>query len=182
MTSKQRAHLRTLAHPLKPLLQVGKEGVTEAAVAAVLEALTTREVLKVRVLEMAPGTPRAAGEALVAAIEGAELVQTIGRTLVVYRPHPDHPAPGPEGPRRTGRRAKPAPKPAPTPPPAAAPAPERPRSAEPPSRKNAPAPKRRPAASAGPKTSGPKNGGPKTGGRTRSPSTRSAPRKRGRSK
>jgi RNA-binding protein len=91
LTAKQRAHLRGLAHPLKPLLHVGKEGVTEDTVAALAQALSTRELLKVRILETAPAPVRDTAGSLVAGVPDAVLIQTIGRTAVVYRPHPDHP-------------------------------------------------------------------------------------------
>ena len=91
LTSKQRAHLRALAHDLKPLHHVGKEGVTDAAARAVEQAFNTRELLKVKVLEHAPDTPFAIGEALAARLEGADVVQAIGRVVILYRPHPDRP-------------------------------------------------------------------------------------------
>lgn len=86
LSARQRAQLRALAHPLKPLLHVGKEGVTSAAVHAARQALSTRELLKLRVLEAAPEGPRASAEALAAKLEGAQVVQVIGRTAVLYRP------------------------------------------------------------------------------------------------
>lgn len=91
LTPKQRAHLRSLAHHLKPVAQVGKEGITEAAVRAVEVAFNTRELLKVKVQEAAPLNVREAGDELAARVEGAHLVQTIGRTAVLYRPHPEKP-------------------------------------------------------------------------------------------
>lgn len=91
LTPRQRAYLRSLAHHLKPVLQIGKEGVTDAAVQALEEALNTRELLKVKVQEAAPVNVREAGDALAGRVEGAHLVQTIGRTAVLYRPHPRKP-------------------------------------------------------------------------------------------
>lgn len=91
LTSKQRAHLRTLAHHLKPLLQVGADGVTEAVVDAVRDALNTRELLKVKVLESAPVDARAAADQLGRRIDRVQVPQVIGRTVVLYRPHPDNP-------------------------------------------------------------------------------------------
>ena len=91
LTSKQRAHLRKLAHPLKPLLHVGKEGASVASIRAARQALSTRELLKVRVLDGAPDGPRATAEALAAEIDGATVVATAGRNAVLYRPDPDHP-------------------------------------------------------------------------------------------
>lgn len=91
LSSKQRAHLRSLAHRLKPVVQVGAEGVTEAVVGSVQAALRTRELLKVKVLENAPLDAREAADALVAGIEDAHVPQVIGRTIVLYRPFPEDP-------------------------------------------------------------------------------------------
>jgi RNA-binding protein len=91
LTSKQRAHLRSLAHPLKPVVQVGKEGVTDASLRSLQEAFNTRELVKVRVQEAAPAPAREVGEALAARLDGAAVVATIGRTTILYRPDPDKP-------------------------------------------------------------------------------------------
>lgn len=91
LTSKQRAHLRGLAHPLKPVLHIGKEGVTGDVVEAAVEALRTRELMKVRILENAPGGTRQTAEELALQLVDAHLVQVIGRTAVIYRPDEDDP-------------------------------------------------------------------------------------------
>jgi RNA-binding protein len=91
LTPRQRAHLRSLAHPLKPIHHVGKDGLTDAAVAAILDAFNARELLKVKVQESSPMSAAAAGESLAARIPSAHHVQTIGRTVVLYRPHPEKP-------------------------------------------------------------------------------------------
>ncbi len=89
LTPSQRAELKSLAHPLKPIFQVGKDGVTTRAVQAVSEAFNTREILKVKVLDSAPEDARATGAALASGIDGAQVVQVIGRTVVLYRPQPE---------------------------------------------------------------------------------------------
>lgn len=91
LTSKQRAHLRSLAHPLKPVAHVGKEGVTTAAVRSLEQALATREIVKIRVLEAAPEGVRETVAALTARIPHSHVVQTVGRTATLYRPDPDAP-------------------------------------------------------------------------------------------
>jgi len=60
-------------------------------VRAVEDAFNTRELLKVKVQEAAAMSAAATGEALAARIAGSFHVQTIGRTLVLFRPHPDKP-------------------------------------------------------------------------------------------
>jgi RNA-binding protein len=91
LTSRQRAHLKSAAHALKPVLQIGKEGLTDAVARSVEDALHTRELLKIKVLESAPADAREIGAALAGAIEGAHLVQVIGRTAVLYRADPESP-------------------------------------------------------------------------------------------
>jgi RNA-binding protein len=80
-----------LAHSLKPILHIGKEGITDSAAQAIEDAFNTRELLKVKVQEAAPMSAAAAGEALTGRVEGAHLVQTIGRTVILYRRHPKKP-------------------------------------------------------------------------------------------
>jgi len=91
LTSKQRAHLRSLAHHLKPVVHVGHEGVTPALLQSLTDAFNTRELLKAKLQESAPQKARDTGDAIVAAMEGVHVAQTIGRTLVLYREHPDNP-------------------------------------------------------------------------------------------
>jgi len=86
LSSKRRAELRSQAHSLKPILHIGKEGVTVAAIRAVRNAFNTRELLKVKVLEAAPESTRDTAEALAREIEDAHVIQVIGRTIVLYRP------------------------------------------------------------------------------------------------
>jgi RNA-binding protein len=91
ITPKQRAFLKSLAHHLKPVAFVGKEGVTDATIRSIHEALNNRELIKVKVLEAAPGDVRVTGAELAQRVEDAQLVQTIGRIAVLYRRHPDKP-------------------------------------------------------------------------------------------
>lgn len=91
LTSKQRAFLRRLAHKLKPVVHIGSDGVTRALLASVQDALKTRELLKVKVLDTAPQKARASADQIAAGLEGVRIPQTIGRTIVLYRRHPENP-------------------------------------------------------------------------------------------
>ncbi|MBQ8917433.1 MAG: ribosome assembly RNA-binding protein YhbY [Oscillospiraceae bacterium] len=84
LTSKQRAQLRALANPIETILQVGKSGVGEQLIKQVDDALTARELIKLRVLETAPGSVREIAEELAQATK-AEVVQTMGTRFVLYR-------------------------------------------------------------------------------------------------
>lgn len=90
LTPKQRQHLKGLAHPLHPVVQVGKGGLTEAVDAQLDQALTDHELLKVKVGKECPETPAEVGRRAEAQLR-CTLVQTIGRTLVLYRRHPKKP-------------------------------------------------------------------------------------------
>ena len=84
MTSKQRAYLRGLANTMEPIVHAGKGGVSDVMRKQADDALTARELIKGRVLETAPASTRDIAEDIAASI-GAEVVQVIGRTFVLYR-------------------------------------------------------------------------------------------------
>ena len=90
LTSKQRARLRALANPLETIMQVGKSGVTPELAASVGDALTARELIKLRALETCPTSPRETAQQLAQAA-GAEVVQVIGTRFVLYRVNPEKP-------------------------------------------------------------------------------------------
>ncbi len=89
LSSKQRSFLRHAAHALKPVHQIGKEGLTVPAVRAVEAALNTREIIKVKVLEACEESAQEVAGALAERIEAAEVVQVMGRIVTLYRPHPE---------------------------------------------------------------------------------------------
>jgi RNA-binding protein len=91
LTPKQRAYLRSLANPLKPIAQVGAGGTSAAALKSVREAFNTRELLKVRVLDSAPGDVRATAERIAAGLGDVVVVQTMGHVATLYRPFPKEP-------------------------------------------------------------------------------------------
>lgn len=83
-------HLKALGHHLEPVVQIGKDGITDALVAATKEQLLAHELIKVRVGTEAPIDRKEAGAEL-AAKAGAVLAQTLGRTLLLYKRHPHKP-------------------------------------------------------------------------------------------
>ena len=88
LTGRQRKSLRGLAHRLEPVVLVGREGVTDAVVRAVAEALLTHELIKVRLHE--PEDKKSDALAL-ADGAGAALCGLVGHTVILYRPHPERP-------------------------------------------------------------------------------------------
>ena len=71
-------------------MQVGKSGVTPELAASVGDALTARELIKLRALETCPTSPRETAQQLAQAA-GAEVVQVIGTRFVLYRANPEKP-------------------------------------------------------------------------------------------
>lgn len=91
LTGKQRRALKGLGHRLKPLVMVGRQGKSEALIQELDACLLAHELVKVKVLEGCPVARDELGAALAEATGGA-LVQKLGRTLLLYRPHPEDPA------------------------------------------------------------------------------------------
>lgn len=91
LTSRQRAHLRSLGHGLKPIVHVGHEGLAPRVLESIQEAFNTRELLKVKLLESAPTDVRETADAIVDALTDVHVAQTIGRTIVLYRADPEAP-------------------------------------------------------------------------------------------
>lgn len=91
ISSRARSHLRSLAHALKPVVQVGADGLTEAITRATDIALTEHELIKVKLGQGFAGEKKQAARELADATE-SDLTQLIGKTIVLYRPRPaDHP-------------------------------------------------------------------------------------------
>ena len=84
MTGKERAELRKQANTLTAIFQIGKENITEPLIEAVDAALKKRELIKLSVLETSELSAREAAEQLAGAT-GADVIQCIGRKLVLYR-------------------------------------------------------------------------------------------------
>ena len=84
LTGKQRAYLRSLAQKEECILYVGKAGITAPVIAQAKEALAARELVKGKVQEACLYTAAEAQQALCEAC-GAEGVQVIGRTFVLYK-------------------------------------------------------------------------------------------------
>ncbi|MDD6492759.1 MAG: ribosome assembly RNA-binding protein YhbY [Firmicutes bacterium] len=89
MTSKQRAYLKGLAMTIDPVFQIGKSGLTPEVTEAVRETFNTRELVKVAVLKNCLEDPRQMAEAL-ADRTGSQLVQVIGKKIVLYKESRDH--------------------------------------------------------------------------------------------
>lgn len=88
MTSKQRSYLKGLAMTMDPIFQIGKSSVTPELTAAIAEALEARELIKITVLKNCLDDGRSVAEVL-AERTRSEVVQVIGKKIVLYKPAKD---------------------------------------------------------------------------------------------
>ena len=90
LKGKQRAYLRSIANTLKPIIQLGKEGVTENFLDQLDEMLTAREIVKVTILETAGLEAKETANAICEALR-AEFVQAIGFKFTIYTKNLEEP-------------------------------------------------------------------------------------------
>jgi RNA-binding protein len=83
LTGKQRRALRAKGHHLEPVVIAGQSGVTEGILSAATQALDDHELIKVKINE-GPETRQEAA-ARMAEGTGAELVQLLGRTALLFK-------------------------------------------------------------------------------------------------
>ena len=103
LTAAERRALRARAHHLRPVVMIGDAGLTPEVTREIDANLRSHELIKIRAL----GEGREARDALAAMVceaTGAEVVQHIGKMLVVYRPQP--PEEKKPATRRTGRKPR----------------------------------------------------------------------------
>lgn len=84
INGKQRAFLRKLSHDIDPIFQVGKNGVEDAFLKQVEDALEKRELIKIKVLENSGLAAREVSDMICEAI-GCEGIQAIGSKLVLFK-------------------------------------------------------------------------------------------------
>jgi len=90
LTTKQRQFLKGLAHPLSPLVRVGKGGARPAVAEEVKKSLFAHELIKVRIEVEESAERRAIAEQLAAAAD-AQLVGTIGKIAILFRARDEDP-------------------------------------------------------------------------------------------
>ncbi|GEA13305.1 ribosome assembly RNA-binding protein YhbY [Alteromonas sp. KUL49] len=84
LSNKQKQFLKGLAHPLKPVVQLGANGLTEGVVAEIDNALSHHELIKVKVPSEDREEKGLIMDAIVRETNGVKL-QVIGHTLILFR-------------------------------------------------------------------------------------------------
>ncbi len=88
LNGKQKRYLKGLASTMTAVVQVGKSGVNDRVLFSLKEALVARELVKIKVLKNCLTDVSEVAEELANAT-GAQLVQTIGRNVLLYQPNQD---------------------------------------------------------------------------------------------
>jgi RNA-binding protein len=84
MTSKQRAYLKSLATNLDTIFQIGNGGISDEICFQLNNAMEARELIKIKLLETCPDPIKEVASEI-AEKTGAEVVQTIGTKIVLFK-------------------------------------------------------------------------------------------------
>lgn len=84
LTGKQKRYLRSQAHHLHAIFQIGKEGVTHNQVNGIIDALEAHELMKVKLLDTCPDDVNTVALELSVQTK-SDVVQIVGHTIVLYK-------------------------------------------------------------------------------------------------
>ncbi|MFO7812255.1 MAG: ribosome assembly RNA-binding protein YhbY [Pelovirga sp.] len=90
LTGKQARYLRGLGHHLHAIVMIGKDELTDRVVAATDEALSSHELIKVKLQDGCLSDRRDIANELAQATSSS-VAQVLGRTFLLYRRHPENP-------------------------------------------------------------------------------------------
>lgn len=90
LTAKQRQYLRGLAHPLAPVVRVGKGGVSPNVIAETKKSLHAHELIKVRVDSDDSDTRKQLADTLATETD-SQIAGVVGKTAILYRPRDEEP-------------------------------------------------------------------------------------------
>ena len=87
MNSKKRAFL----HNLEPMVRIGKDGLNENIIQSILDAIDSRELLKVKILQNCEEEKGTIYSKLMD-VKDFEVVGMIGRTIIIFKENKDNPS------------------------------------------------------------------------------------------
>jgi RNA-binding protein len=91
LTPKQRQFLKGLAHPLAPVVRVGKGKVSDAVIEETRKSLAAHELIKVRVEADDSAERQIIADQLAAATE-SDVAGSIGKVVILYRARDEKPS------------------------------------------------------------------------------------------
>jgi RNA-binding protein len=83
MDIKKIKELRAQSHSLEPILQIGKEKITENIVKEILRQLKKKKLIKIKLLKSAGDRKELTKK--ITALTGAALIRSVGRVIVLYK-------------------------------------------------------------------------------------------------
>ncbi|MEY8539044.1 ribosome assembly RNA-binding protein YhbY [Lactococcus muris] len=83
LTGKQKRYLRSLAVNIRPVVQIGKSGLSNEILTSIRHAADARELIKVNILQNSDETAEDVAEMIDEM--GLDVVQIIGRNIVVFK-------------------------------------------------------------------------------------------------
>ena len=87
LTSAQRKFLKSSAHSLKPVVQFGKNGLTNEVIASIEDALLAHELIKVKFVQFKDEKSELARD--ISEKANCELVGVLGNIAILFRQHED---------------------------------------------------------------------------------------------
>lgn len=90
LPSRQRSYLKSLAHPLSATVRIGRGRLSSGVIAETERSLDAHELIKVR-LDLEDSSERNDVASLLARETSSELVGTVGKIAIYYRPRAETP-------------------------------------------------------------------------------------------
>jgi RNA-binding protein len=90
LSGKQKKYLKGLGHHLSPVILIGKEGMSQRLIDATVQELRIHELIKIKIGNNSNVAKQDAVLTLTATT-GSELVQLIGKSLILYKENPEKP-------------------------------------------------------------------------------------------
>lgn len=84
ITTKQRAYLRGLGNALDPIMQIGKDGMTDNVLNGIFLLLEARELVKIKMLKNCDFEPKVLANEIAKQVD-ADVVQVIGNIFILYK-------------------------------------------------------------------------------------------------
>jgi len=88
----QKSYLRKEGQALKPVIQIGKNGLSESLIESIQEALNNHELVKIKFVEHKDKKHQII-ESIIRETE-SQLIQTLGHTILIFRENLDKNAKG----------------------------------------------------------------------------------------
>lgn len=90
LSAKKKQYLKGLAHSLSAVVQLGRGGLTPAVIAQMNQALDDHELIKIKLGKECPQTTKEVSAFVVPELK-CQMIQTVGRVMVLFRRHPKKP-------------------------------------------------------------------------------------------